>query len=106
MRQRAATLKRIRFELYHLEEELTGKVLRHDKQRLLHGLYVVLDPDIAGSRDVRELAQQALRGEVKLIQLRDKQGTKGRKLELCRELKEITAQAGALFIVNDDVDVA
>ena len=105
LRQKAATFKRIRFELYSLEEELTGKVLRDDKKRLLHGLYVVLDPEISGGRDVTEIARPALAGGVRLIQLRDKQGTKSRKLELCRELKAMATQAGALFIVNDEVDV-
>jgi thiamine-phosphate pyrophosphorylase len=106
LRQRAATYKRIRFELYTLEEELTSKVLRNDKRRYLRGLYVVLDPDISDGRNVTEIAKQALGGGVRLIQLRDKQWAKGRKLELSRKLKAMAAQAGALFIVNDDADVA
>jgi thiamine-phosphate pyrophosphorylase len=105
-RQRAATFKRIRFELYHLEEELAAKVLRVDKRRLLHGLYVLLDPELSDGREVTELARDVLGHGVRLIQLRDKKGDKARKLELSLKLKDMAAQAGALFIVNDDVDVA
>jgi|SRR5208283_363529 len=69
-------------------------------------LYVITDEAIASGRTHAEIARLACAGGADAIQLRDKCcGTR----ELCRtgqEIKEITKETGALFIVNDRLDVA
>jgi len=47
-----------------------------------------------------------LRGGADVLQLRHKTLPRGQLLDLARRLRYITAEAGALFIVNDHVDIA
>lgn len=72
----------------------------------LHGLYVIIDPAVAGGRDEVEVARQALAGGARLIQLRDKTREKGLQLPIALHLQALCREAGALFIVNDHVDLA
>ena len=69
-------------------------------------LYVITDEAIGGGRGHAEIARHACAGGADAIQLRDKcYGTQA----LCRvgrEIRAITSAAGALFIVNDRLDVA
>ncbi|MBI4312555.1 MAG: thiamine phosphate synthase [Chloroflexi bacterium] len=70
------------------------------------GLYVIVDPQLTGGRDVLEIARAALRGGATAIQLRDKVHDKGDQLPLARELRKACEEAGASFIVNDHADLA
>ena len=72
----------------------------------LRGLYVILDPEVAGERDLRNLAIAALKGGARLLQLRDKISDKGIQLPLVKELAGLCEQYGAIFIVNDHLDLA
>ena len=101
-----AKLQRFRFEAYELEQELVSKLLRHDKLSRLSGLYLVLDTQALKGRDAVEVAARAIRGGAKVIQLRDKQLMRGEVLGIARRLKEICAEKGVLFIVNDYLDIA
>ncbi len=69
-------------------------------------LYVATDRDLAGGRDVGDLAGAALRGGATAVQLRDKTATTRETLALGQRLRLLTRQAGALLIVNDRVDLA
>jgi thiamine-phosphate pyrophosphorylase len=75
-------------------------------KRRLRGLYVIIDPDVATDRDVVEVARQALAGGARLIQLRDKRREKGVQLPIARALRSLCQEHGALFIMNDNVDLA
>ncbi|HNX16753.1 MAG TPA: thiamine phosphate synthase [Methanoregula sp.] len=69
-------------------------------------LYVITDETVAAGRTHAEIARRACEGGADAIQLRDK--SCGMR-ELCRtgrEIREITRKSGALFIVNDRLDVA
>lgn len=72
----------------------------------LRGLYVIIDPEAARGRDEASIAAQAIDGGARLIQLRDKTREKGLQLPVARELRTICRQEGALFLVNDHVDLA
>ena len=76
------------------------------KRARLAGLYVVLDPDVTGDRDIIQVAREAMAGGATVLQLRDKRHDKGRQLELARALQRVAAEGHALFFVNDHVDVA
>ena len=67
-------------------------------------LYVIT-PDAPPDRVV-ELAAAALRGGADVLQLRHKSLPRGGLLELARRVHDLTAASGALFIVNDHVDIA
>jgi thiamine-phosphate pyrophosphorylase len=75
-------------------------------QHRLHGLYVIIDPDVAGGRDESEIARAAIQGGACLIQLRDKLRGKGLQLPTAGRLAETCRQAGVPFIIDDHVDLA
>jgi thiamine-phosphate pyrophosphorylase len=101
-----AKLQQFRFEVYELERELVSRLLRHDKLSRLSGLYVILDSTALKGRSEVAVAAQAIRGGAKVIQLRDKQQPRAKLLEIARGLKEVCADKGVLFIVNDHLDIA
>lgn len=72
----------------------------------LRGLYVIIDPALTGGRDPAWVAEQAVAGGASALQLRVKDGNKGRWLPLAREFRGLCANAGAALIVNDHPDVA
>jgi len=72
----------------------------------LRGLYVIIDPALAPARDEVQVARAALDGGARLIQLRDKTREKGLQLPVAEALQRLCRERGALFIVNDHVDLA
>ena len=72
----------------------------------LRGLYVIIDPALTGGRDPAWVAEQAVAGGASALQLRVKDGNKGRWLPLARELLDLCANAGTALIVNDHPDIA
>ncbi|MEE8346383.1 MAG: thiamine phosphate synthase [Dehalococcoidia bacterium] len=75
-------------------------------RKKLRGLYVIIDPEVAGDRDEVQIALDALAGGARLIQLRDKSQEKGLQLATALALQRVCREQGALFIVNDHVDLA
>jgi thiamine-phosphate pyrophosphorylase len=69
-------------------------------------LYVITDEGIAGGRSHAGIAQQAVLGGADIIQLRDKSLSCRELAVVGREIAGITRKAGAVFLVNDRVDVA
>jgi len=53
-----------------------------------------------------DLASGALRGGADVVQLRHKQLSRGELLEVAVRFRELASAAGALFIVNDYLDIA
>lgn len=71
--------------------------------RIPRGLYVITD----GPRDdLAEACDAALRGGARILQYRDKTGDTGRRLQEARRLAGLCAAHDALFLVNDDVELA
>ncbi len=75
-------------------------------RKSLRGLYVIIDPSLVEGRDEVEIAQEALAGGARLLQLRDKTREKGLQLPIARALRALCRERGAPFIVNDHVDLA
>jgi len=69
-------------------------------------LYVITDETIAGGRSHAEIARLAVLGGTDLIQLRDKSRSCAELAAVGKEIAAITRKAGAMFIVNDRLDVA
>jgi thiamine-phosphate pyrophosphorylase len=65
-------------------------------------LLLVTDP----RSDLAARVAAAVRGGVDVVQLRDKRASREELLPLAVELKEICEQAGTLFSVNDDAELA
>ena len=72
----------------------------------LKGLYLVLDRDVAGERPLAEIARSALVEGCRLFQYREKHRPKNEIYRVATELRSITAQGAATFIMNDFCDVA
>ena len=73
------------------------------KDRLQNArLLLVTDPRL----ELAARVQAAVRGGVDIVQLRDKRTPREELLPLAMKLKEICERAGALFTVNDDVELA
>lgn len=71
-----------------------------------YDLYVVTDGRLMAGLTHRQIAKDAVSGGADVIQLRDKE-LAGRELfNTACEIREITRSAGALFIVNDRIDIA
>lgn len=71
-----------------------------------YDLYVITDEGIGRGRSHVELAHRAVAGGADVIQLRDKALSCRDLLSAAVAIREITRDAGALFIVNDRLDVA
>jgi thiamine-phosphate pyrophosphorylase len=69
-------------------------------------LYVILDRELSGGRDLVWLADQVLAAGGRWIQLRDKTASTRDLLLLARRIGERVHAAGGVFIVNDRLDVA
>jgi thiamine-phosphate pyrophosphorylase len=102
----AGRFKQARFDLYTIEKVLLSKVLRQDKVKRLSGLYVIIDTTALRGRNHIKVASQAIKGGAKVIQLRDKEHGKKELLPVAQGLRDLCAEQGILFIMNDDLDVA
>jgi hypothetical protein len=69
-------------------------------------LYVILDRTAARGRDLEAILEAALAGGCRTFQLREKAWPSGRALPLAERLRARCREAGAVFIVNDRVDLA
>gem|GEM_PF-29316 len=98
--QMGETGKQMRYRVYTLESNL----LSYQRQQLLQQaqLYLVTSP----SDDLLGTVEAALQGGLSLVQYRDKSISDGDRLELARQLGQLCHRYGALFLVNDRVDIA
>jgi thiamine-phosphate pyrophosphorylase len=71
------------------------------------GQYHVLTDTVLQSRfSHAELTKLAIAGGADTIQFRQKMGATRKMIEIARQLKQLCAEAGVTFLVNDRVDVA
>ena len=74
--------------------------------RQLGGLYVIVDPEATGDRDLVKITKAAVKGGADVVQLRGKRMS---GLELFRTacaVRDVCRSEGVVFIVNDRADVA
>lgn len=72
----------------------------------LHGLYVITDVTLCSDRTHVDIARAALEGGARIIQMRDKTAPDREFYVQALALRKITSDAGALFLINDRVDIA
>lgn len=73
---------------------------------LLTGLYVILDPAVAGSRSLPDLLEQAADAGVRLFQYRDKQASMREAYRQALALRDAASRVAALLVINDRCDLA
>lgn len=69
-------------------------------------LYLVTDNDILEERDFYKCIEDAIKGGVTMVQLREKDASGKEFLEKAFKLREITRKYNIPFIINDRVDIA
>ncbi|MBF2080127.1 MAG: thiamine phosphate synthase [Synechococcales cyanobacterium T60_A2020_003] len=92
--------KGMRYQVYTLESNLLGHQRHLKLQQAL--LYLVTSP----TEHLLGVVEAALQGGVTLVQYRDKDADDLTRLEQGQELRQLCHRYGALFIVNDRVDLA
>ena len=81
---------------------------KRNLRRFIHevSLYPVSCEKLAQGRSDEEWLDQVLEGGARIVQLRDKHCSDRRLLEKARYFRSRTLDAGALFFLNDRVDIA
>ena len=69
-------------------------------------LYVIVDRAAVGTRDVADVAEEAIRGGADVIQLRDKAASTRQLHQEALRVRAVTKAAGIPLIINDHVDIA
>jgi thiamine-phosphate pyrophosphorylase len=69
-------------------------------------LHVITDIDLQNRFSHVELARMAISGGADTIQFRQKTGATREMIETARQIKQLCANSGVTFIVNDRLDVA
>lgn len=96
----ASAVKQMRYQVYTLESHL---MTVHRRQVLdSAALYLVTSP----SENLFSTVEAALKGGLGLVQYRDKEADDGTRFQNAQKLRELCRDYGALFIVNDRVDLA
>ncbi len=69
-------------------------------------LYCILGEEFSLGRSNIYVAEQMVKAGAGIIQYREKDKKKLNKLDECRKIRSLTKEAGTLFIINDDIDIA
>ncbi|WP_421655527.1 thiamine phosphate synthase [Leptothermofonsia sp. ETS-13] len=98
--QMGAAFKQMRYRVYTLDSTL----MVYQRQQLLKSslLYLVTSP----TDNLLAVVEAALQGGLTLVQYRDKNADDCVRLENAHKLCQLCRRYGALFIVNDRVDLA
>ena len=76
-----------------------------NKSRLA-GLYAIADTQYLDDARLLPAVSEAIAGGARVIQYRDKKHTAEKRMQQAKDLAALCRQHGALFIVNDDVELA
>ena len=79
---------------------------RSAADKLIGGIYVIIDPDHCGGRDIFDVAESVAAGGAAAIQLRNKRASKTVVTDQSRRISEICRANKTVFIVNDYPDIA
>jgi len=101
---KALKVEKSRFLLYSFEKAMAALF----RKTLPRGIYGILGEKFSRGKTNIEVAQEMVKAGIDIIQYREKLSFKslGQIYEECRAIREITKQAGVVFIVNDYADIA
>lgn len=75
-------------------------------KKLPQGIYALTSEPHSLGRSTIEVSRQILESGVKILQYREKYKKQGEMYRECLELRLMTRQAGALFLINDHIELA
>lgn len=116
----AAACKQMRYEIYTLDSQIVGPLLKLDiktatasasqqrQQQLANARTYLVTAPVPGLSAAEWLGviESALKGGIAIVQYREKTATDEDRLKVARQLRSLCHQYGALFIVNDRIDIA
>ena len=70
------------------------------------GVYLVTEESLSAGRRSEQIVEAALASGVRAIQVREKDGSARRALEIAVAVRRLTRRYGALLMVNDRIDIA
>lgn len=70
------------------------------------GLYCITGEEFSRGRSTLQVVRELIAAGVKIIQYREKGKKPLYKYQECLQIRQWTQEAGVLFIVNDDLDIA
>lgn len=76
------------------------------KKNIDYTLYLCTDRELMSSDTIEESVEQAVKGGVTVVQLREKKSSSREFYELALRVKEITDKYNVPLIINDRVDIA
>jgi thiamine-phosphate pyrophosphorylase len=77
-----------------------------EKKQLDFNLYLITDRNQTGSLRLIDVVDDALKGGVKAVQLREKDLSSRELYELAYDMRKLTAKYHAKLLINDRVDIA
>jgi thiamine-phosphate pyrophosphorylase len=82
--------------------------LRDRRRAVVAGspVYLVTEEAFSEGRSSIEIAEAAMAAGVRVVQVREKEGSARRALEIARALRESTRRYEALLLINDRIDIA
>jgi len=99
--------QKLRFDLYDFEKK--AFILFHRKkirEKFTCSLYSILDSSFIKNNEYADAAERLIQGGSSIIQLRMKNVSPARELEVARQISDICRKKRVLFIVNDHPDIA
>jgi len=103
----AKECERLRFAVYTLESQYSALLRPHRAAALLDtDLYGITAEELSQGRTNLQVVSEMLEAGVKIIQYREKRKSFAEKYRECAEIRHLTQNAGATFIVNDHPDLA
>jgi thiamine-phosphate pyrophosphorylase len=88
------------------KREKEKRTMHYQPLELDFNLYLVTDRAVLGDRDMLRAVEDALKGGVRAVQLREKTMGTRELLRLAYEMRELTLKHDARLFINDRVDIA
>ena len=107
--ENADVFEDMRYKSYTLEKDMREKLTEKYKKLILENkkLYLVTNSDKFNTEDeFLDAVASALEGGVDIVQLREKNMSANKIIEIGKKIKLLCAEYNAIFIVNDRVDIA
>jgi thiamine-phosphate pyrophosphorylase len=100
----ARQAEQLRYQSYTLEQRILGRLATLDRMNT-GGLYAIVSSHLC-VRSVPQTVKDLLAGGVKIIQLREKDTPDDQFYAMAAEVRQLTTDHDAMFIVNDRADIA
>lgn len=96
-----------RYESYTLEKKMMELIIAESRRSILDtDIYCITAHEHSNGRSNTEVVKELLESGIKLVQYREKDKTLRQKFYECKEIRQMTRDFGARFIVNDDIELA